>query len=162
MEGDLELLSTKNLRLKYPHVKLLPKFVGPFEILKPPAGINKNPNSVWLKNPTTLRIHMPVNIKDVRRYISRPAHLDVQTADAPLPLTADGYDLWEIQALLAMRSDKKTKRKQVLVLWQGFGVESASWESVANLPKAVLQEYYVSQQQAAAMFAEQDDDSDAF
>lgn len=70
--------------------------------------------------------------------------------------------MWEIQALLTMRSDKKTKRKQTLVLWQGFGVESASWEPVANLPKAVLQEYYTSQQQAAAMFAEQDEDSDVF
>ena len=105
---------------------------------------------------------MSVNIKDVRRYIARPAHLGVQTADAPLPLTADGYDLWEIQALLAMRSDKKTKRKQDLVLWEWFGVESASWEPVANLSKAVLQEYYVSQQQAASMFAKQDEDSDAF
>ena len=118
---------------------------------------------MWLRTPTTLCIHMPVNIKDILRYITCPDHLVVQPeTDAPLPLTADGYDLWEIQTLLAMCSDKKTKRKQDLVLCQGFGVESASWDPVTNLPKAVLNEFYVSQQQAAVLFAEQDDDSDVF
>ena len=82
--------------------------------------------------------------------------------DTPFPLTADGYDLWEIQALLAMRTDKKTKRNQVLVLWQGFGVESVTWEPVANLPKSVLDEYYALQKQVATMFADLDDDSDTF
>ena len=79
-------------------------------------------------------------------------------------MTVDGYDMWEIQALLAMRTDKRTRYKQALVLWlwQGFGVESTTWESVENLPKSVLNDYYVLQQQAVVMFAEQDDDSDAF
>ena len=74
-------------------------------------------------------------------------------------MTVDGYDMWEIQALLAMRTDKRTRYKQALVLWKGFGVESASWEPVANLPKAVLDAYYTLQQQAAALFNELDDDS---
>jgi hypothetical protein len=163
VEGDWALLSTKNLRLKYPHAKLLPKFVGPFEVLQPPEHSNKNPNSVWLKTPNTLRIHMPVNVKDVRRYIARPPHLGgAPDIDAPLPVTVDGYDMWEIQALLAMRTDKKSRCKQALVLWQGFGVESASWEPVANLPKSVLSEYYALQKQAAALFEERDDNSEDF
>ena len=62
-------------------------------------------------------------------------------------MTVDGYDMWEIQALLAMCTDKRTRCKQDLVLWQGFGVERASWESVANLPKGVLNDYYALQQQ---------------
>jgi hypothetical protein len=48
------------------------------------------------------------------------------------------------------------------VLCQGFGVESATWEPVTNLPKTVLNEYYNLQKQAPVMFAEQDDDSDTF
>ena len=160
VEGDLVLLSTRNLRLKYPHVKLLPKFVGPFEVLQQPENSHKNPNNVWLKTPNTLHIHMPINVKDVRRYIARPQHLGgAPDIDVPLPVTVDGYDLWEIQTLLAMRTDKKSRCKQALVLWKGFGVESASWEPVANLPKAVLDAYYTLQQQAAALFNELDDDS---
>jgi hypothetical protein len=161
VEGDLVLLSTRNLRLKYPHAKLLPKFVGPFAVLHPPANSNKNPNSVWLHTPHTLRIHMPVNIKDVRRYIARPQHLGgAPDIDVPLPVTVDGYDMWEIQALLAMRTDKKSRCKQALVLCQGFGVESVSWEPVANLPKSVLNEYYALQKQAVALFEERDDNSE--
>jgi hypothetical protein len=69
--------------------------------------------------------------------------------------------MWEIKALLAMRADKKSRYKQALVLWQGFGVESVRWEPVVNLPQPVLNEYYALQKQAAALF-EQDDNSDAF
>ena len=59
---------------------------------------------------------MPVNVKDVRRYIARPQHLGgAPDIDVPLPVTVDGYDMWEIQALLAMRTDKKS-RERVLCL----------------------------------------------
>jgi hypothetical protein len=117
VEGDLVLLSTKNLRLKYTHVKLLPTFVGPFAVLKPPPNSNNNPNSVWLQTPSTLRIHMSINVKDVHRYIARPKHLGgVPSFDAPLPVTVDGYDMWEVQALLSMRTNKRTRCKEALVL----------------------------------------------
>ena len=68
--------------------------------------------------------------------------------------------MWEVQALLSMRTNKRTRCKEALVLWQGFGVESVSWEPVANLPKGVLDTYYALQQQAAALFEEQDDNSE--
>ncbi len=75
---------------------------------------------------------MPVNVKDVCRYIARPQHLgDTPDIDVPLPITVDGYDMWEIQALLAMSTDKKSRCKQDLVLCQGFGVESASWDPIS-------------------------------
>ena len=78
--------------------------MGPFEVLNPPVG--------------TLHIHLPVNVKYVHQYITHPDRLgDMSVFDTPLPMTVDGYDLWEIQSLLAIRTDKKTKRKQTLVLW---------------------------------------------
>jgi hypothetical protein len=162
VEGDLVLLSTRNLRLKYPDAKLLPKFIGPFEVLKQPENRHMNPNSVWLKTPTTLHIHMTINVKDVCRYITRSQHLgDVPNIGVPLPVTVDGYDMCEIQALLVMCTGKKSRCKQALVLCQGFGVESVNWDPVANLPQPVLNEYYALQKQATALF-EQDDNSDVF
>jgi hypothetical protein len=93
VEGDLVLLSTRYLRLKYPHAKLLPKFVGPFEVFQQPENSHKNPNSVWLKTPNTLHIHMLINTKDVRRYIARSQHLGgAPDIEVPLPVTVDGYD----------------------------------------------------------------------
>ena len=77
--------------------------MGPFEVLKPPTGRSKTPNNVWLSTPDTLRIHLLVIVKDVRRYITRPDRLgDMSPLDTPLPLTVDGYDLWEIQTSLVM------------------------------------------------------------
>jgi hypothetical protein len=110
MEGDMVLLSTRNLRLKFPHVKLLPKFVWPFQIIKPPPNSNRNPNSVWLKTPKELKIHMPINIKDVRRYIARPQHLGGVPSFAAS--VEDGYSKWEVEAVLATRLVKKTRRKE--------------------------------------------------
>ncbi len=95
VEGYLVLLSTRNLRLKYPHAKLLTKFLGPFEVFKQPENSHKNPNSVWLKTPKT----------------GGPSDIDVS-----LPVTVDCYDMWEIQSLLTMRTDKKSPCKQALVL----------------------------------------------
>ena len=108
-EGDMVLLPTKNLRLKFTHVKLLPKFVGHFEIVKPPPNNNRNPNSVWLKTPKELKIQMPINIKDVRRYTVRPQHFGgVPSFDVSLPLVEDGYSKWEVEVVLVTRVVKKT------------------------------------------------------
>lgn len=144
--------------------KLLPKFVGPFEVLEPSGNINKNPNNVWLKTPRSLRIHMPHNVKDVRRYIARPDRLGgVPNLDAPLPITSGTVTICGKFRRCSMRTDKKTRCSQALVVWQGFGVESVRWEPVANLPKAVLDEYHTLQKQAAVLFAELDDnDSESF
>jgi hypothetical protein len=102
------------------------------------------------------------NAKDVHRYIVRPKHLgDASDIGVTLPVMVDGYDMCEIQTLLAMSTDKKSRCKQALVLCQGFGVESVSWDPVTNLPQPVLNEYYALQKQDAALF-EQDDNSDVF
>jgi hypothetical protein len=62
---------------------------------------------------------MSINVKDVRRYISCPKHLGgAPSFDAPLPVTVDGYVMWEVQALLSMRTNKRTRCKEALVLCQ--------------------------------------------
>jgi hypothetical protein len=54
--GDKVLLSTSTLNLRV-RGKLTSKFVGPFEVMPPPAHAT-NPNVVWLKVPCTFRVHM--------------------------------------------------------------------------------------------------------
>jgi hypothetical protein len=114
MPGDIVLLSTKKLRVKFTHVKLVPKFVGPFEIVNPPPNINRNPNNIWLKTSKELKIHMLINIKDVRRYIARPQHLvGVSSFDTPLPLVEDGYIKWEVETVLVTRVSECQRRRDV-------------------------------------------------
>ena len=83
------LLSTKNLNWKVVVRKLTSKFVGLFKILAPPAHAT-NPNVVWLQVPRAFKIHMPINLKDVERYHSRPARLGGPANETVEPIIVDG------------------------------------------------------------------------
>ena len=117
------------------------RFVGPFKVLEPPHNHRPaNPNCVYLETPTSLKIHMPVNIKSVKRYHTRPARLGGPVNVIPEPLVVQGVDLWEVDEILAERlSTPKGRRKtakpehQVLVKWTGFHLLDATWEPLQNM-----------------------------
>ena len=134
--GDKVLLSTRNLDLKLEARKLTSKFVGPFKVMKPPKS-NTNPNVVWLETPQTFKIHMPVNVKDIKRYKDRPESLGGPHDFVPDPLLIDGHDAYEVEEILAERVHKR--KRQVLVKWTGFNLIEATWEPLGNMPTAVIQ-----------------------
>ena len=136
--GDRVMLATRHLNLKIESRKLTSKFVGPFEILKAPAKAT-NPNVVWLKTPRALRIHMPVNIKDIKRYRSRPEDLGGPEEEMPEPIVMDGQDCYEVQEFLAERLHRG--RRQLLVMWKGLDLLEATWEPLANMPLSMVQEW---------------------
>jgi hypothetical protein len=136
--GDRVMLATRHLNLKIESRKLTSKFVGPFEILKAPAKAT-NPNVVWLKTPRALRIHMPVNIKDIKRYRSRPEDLGGPEEEMPEPIVMDGQDCYEVQEFLAERLHRG--RRQLLVMWKGLDLLEATWEPLANMPLGMVQEW---------------------
>ena len=96
--------------------KLLSKFVGPLEVLASPAHCS-NPNIVYLKVPRTLKIHQPINVKDIKRYHTRTAYLGGPPKEMPEPLIVDGEDLHEVEAVLAERVSRN--KRQVLDKWTG-------------------------------------------
>ena len=144
--GESVLLDTKTLDLRMQARKLTSRFVGPFKVLEPPHNHRPaNPNCVYLETPTSLKIHMPVNIKSVKRYHTRPARLGGPVDVIPEPLVVQGVDLWEVDEILAERlSTPKGRRKtakpehQVLVKWTGFHLLDATWEPLQNMPDAVI------------------------
>ena len=83
--GDKLLLATRNIRLHFNSRKLLFKFVGPLEVRPPPAHCT-NPNVVYMKVPRNLRIRQSINVKDIKRYHSRPADLGGSPEEMPEPL----------------------------------------------------------------------------
>ena len=89
------LLSTRNLNLKLEARKLTCKFVGPFEVREPSTKAS-NPNVVWLNVPRAFKIHMPVNLKDVKRYKTRPHELGgpEEVMPEPIVLTAWTVGKW--------------------------------------------------------------------
>ena len=135
--GDKVLLSTATLNLRV-RGKLTSKFVGPFTVLPPPVHAT-NPNVVWLDVPRTFRIHMPINVKEIKRYISRDADLGGPPEEPPEPIVVDGADHWEVECVLAEQT--KDRRRFVLVKWLGFDITSATWEPIANIPEQFIQQY---------------------
>ncbi len=136
--GDKVLLATRNLNLHTVSRKLLSKYVGPLEVLPPPATCS-NPNVVYLKVPRTLKIHQPINVKDVKRYHTRTAEFGGPPEEMPEPLIVDGEDLYEVEAVLAERVSRN--KRQVLIKWTGVDLLSATWEPIENIPQACLDEF---------------------
>ena len=85
--GDLVMLSTKDL--KYQMVrrkteKLTERFVGPYKIKKIVSS-----NMVKLELPSTVRIHLVVNVSRICRYIGQ---VEGQKKEQPAPVIIEGEE----------------------------------------------------------------------
>ena len=58
-------------------------------MLAPPAH-STNPNVRWMKTPRQFKIHMPVNVKDIKRYRRRVDDLGGPPEEMPEPIVIDG------------------------------------------------------------------------
>ena len=92
---DLVILSTKNL--KYQMVrrrteKLTERFVGPYRIKKIVSS-----NVVELELPSTVKIHLVVNISRIQRYIGQ---VEGQRKEQPAPVIIEEEEEWEVERIL--------------------------------------------------------------
>jgi len=92
---DLVMLSTKDL--KYQMVgrrteKLMERFVGPYKIKKIVSM-----NAVELELPSTVKIHLVVNISRIRRYVRQ---VEGQEKEQPAPVIIEGEEEWEVERIL--------------------------------------------------------------
>ena len=127
--GDLVMLSTKDL--KYQMVgrrteKLTERFVSPYKIKKIVSS-----NAVELELPSTIKIHLVVNVSRIRRYIGQ---VEGQRKEQPAPVTIKGEEEWEVEHILNKR--KIRGKDKYLVHWKGFMAESDTWEGRENLKNA--------------------------
>jgi len=93
--GDLIILSTKDL--KYQMVgrrteKLIERFVGPYEIKEIVLS-----NAVKLELPSTVRIHLVVNVSRIHRYVGQ---VEGQKKEQPAPVIIKGEEEWEVERIL--------------------------------------------------------------
>jgi len=90
--GDLVMLSTKDL--KYQMVgrrteKLTKRFVGPYKVKEIVSS-----NMVKLELPSTVKIHLVVNISRVRRYVEQ---VEEQRKEQLAPVIIKGEEEWEVE-----------------------------------------------------------------
>ena len=139
--GDMVLLSTNNIGLYCAgSPKLLPRFIGPFPILKRVGEL-----AYKLELPHVLKIHDVFHISRLR-----PFQDDGRVQPPPLPIKIDDELEYEISHIYAHRDVKvgKKKRREYLVRWNGYGVEHDEFVPEANLgnAKEKVVEYWTMQQ----------------
>ena len=96
--GDLVLLSTKDL--KYQMVgrrteKLTKRFVGPYKVKSIVST-----NAIELELPSTIRIHLVVNVSRVQRYTSQ---VEGQKKEMPQPVVIKEEEEWEVEKIMNKR-----------------------------------------------------------
>ena len=127
--GDLVMLSTKNL--KYQIVgrrteKLTERFIGPYKIKKVVSS-----NTVELELPTTIKIHLVVNVSRIHRYMGQ---VERQRKEQLALVIIKGEEEWKVERILNKRWIKE--KGKYLVHWKGFTAESDTWEERENLKNA--------------------------
>ena len=95
-KGDRVLLSTKDLVFKERLVrKLVDQYVGPYTIEKVVST-----NAVKLQLPTSMRIHLVVNVSRIARYKEQ---VEGQKKEEGKPIEIEGVEEWEIEKILNKR-----------------------------------------------------------
>jgi len=92
---DLVMLSTKDL--KYQMVgkrteKLTERFIGPYKIKKIIST-----NTVELKLPSTVKIHLVINVSRIRRYVGQ---VERQKKEQPALVIIKEEEKWKVERIL--------------------------------------------------------------
>ena len=93
--GDLVMLSTKDLKyqiIRRRTEKLTERFVGPYKIKKIVLT-----NVVELELPSTIKIHLVVNISRMHKYVEQ---VKEQKKEQPTPVIIKGEKEWEVEKIL--------------------------------------------------------------
>ena len=95
-------------------------------------------NTVKLRLPTLIRIHLVVNISQIVRYKEQ---VEGQKKEEEKPIEVEGVEEQEVEKILNKR--KITGIEIYLVCWKGFTVEHDIWERREDLrnTKKVLEEF---------------------
>lgn len=144
--GDMVLLQSKNLKFKGQGLtrKLMPKWVGPFEVLR-----RAGEQAYGLKLPPSMNAIHPV----FHTGLLKPWKQDGRYQPPPPSINVDGEAEWGVEQVLQHRDTKwgtvdtsrnRTPKREYLIKWEGYGVEHNSWEPSSSLSncKEVLADYW--------------------
>ena len=110
--GTQLLLSTKNVRRKNPGArKLLPKWIGPFKVIKQVGKV-----AYQLDLPNNLKLHDVFHVSLLQEYRSDG------TVQPPPPMLIEGEEEFEVDRILDHRDKSVNSRRtsrEYLVKWFG-------------------------------------------
>jgi len=109
-----------------PTKKLTERYVGPCTIEEVVSL-----NAVKLKLPSSMRIHLVVNVSRIVWYKEQ---VKGQKKEEGKPVEVEGVEEWEVEKIL---NKKKMRRvEKYLIRWKGFTAEGDTWERRENLKNA--------------------------
>jgi len=126
-KGDRILLSTRDLVFKErPTKKLTERYVGPYMIEEVVSM-----NVVKLRLPSSMRIHLVVNVSRIVRYKEQ---VKGQRKEEGKLVEIEGIKEWEVEKILNKKKIREVEK--YLVWWKGFTAEGDTWERKENLKNA--------------------------
>ena len=117
------LLNSRHINIKFSGSrKLLPRFIGPFKVLK-----RIGPVAYKLELPRNMKCHNVFHVSLLKRWNPSDRY-----QPPPPPLVIDGEYNYEVDKILAHRGTEVGKRR-FLVAWKHEGAECNTWEPERNL-----------------------------
>jgi len=134
--------------------KLMERFVGPYKVKKIISL-----NTVELELPSTVKIHLVVNVSRICRYIGQ---VEGQKKEQLAPVIIKGKEEWEIERILNKRQVRG--KDKYLVRWKRFMAEFDTWEGRENLENAkeAIKEFEKEYQQDMEDMARQEHEEGMF
>jgi hypothetical protein len=133
---DEVLLSTRNINIKSPGSnKFLPKWIGPFTVLKDIKGL-----AFKLALPSTMSKLHPV----FHASLLKPYYPSGTVQPPPPIIDEEGDMVYFVETILDHRS-RKSGRKTLtdyLIKWRGYSHEHNTWEPASNIMDPELIEDY--------------------
>ncbi|KAF0714571.1 hypothetical protein AaE_011540, partial [Aphanomyces astaci] len=140
-EADQVLLATHNLHLKHAQMldeserpKLVPRFIGPFEIVK-----TNNDNAMRLMLPRSMsRVNDVFNVDRLKHYHPNEAKFASRPILKATPVVLDestGEEMYIVEKLLKKR--QFNRKLGCLVKWHGQPESEATWELMNDIKHVV-------------------------
>jgi hypothetical protein len=124
--GEKVLLRSTNFKFKGEHTrKLMPRFLGPFEVVKVVGNV-----AYKLALPPHLKVHPVFHVSQLEAY-----RTDGRYQPPPPEVVIDGIPEYEVAAIKSKRIGRGGKISY-LVSWKGYGPEHDTWEPLPNLRNA--------------------------
>uniref|UniRef100_A0A8C5MC51 Gypsy retrotransposon integrase-like protein 1 n=1 Tax=Leptobrachium leishanense TaxID=445787 RepID=A0A8C5MC51_9ANUR len=126
--GDRVWLSTRNVKLRVPSMKMAPRFIGPYKIIR-----RINPVAYALALPKHLRMHNVFHTSLLKPLL---CNRYTRVVPPPPPVQVDGESEYEVRRVLDSRLCRGVL--QYLVDWVGYGPEDRSWIPASDMSASRL------------------------